>query len=170
MLSGKCHSSKSNFVSRDRIEQQADEFAASLLMPMELFRHQIRTLRSSVASLTDLCRLAEERFQTSITSTVRRYCQSDVEPCAVVFSRNRIVQWCQFSEDMRLTGMGFIPFGSQIPAGTVTQELLEKGIKKIEGAVDPWRWFDSPRYRGKLWEEAMTLGSSEMVLTYLTYQ
>lgn len=170
LLSGKCHSSKANFTSHSEMEQEADEFAASLLMPMELFRKRIELLRSGVATLKELCKLANDEFCTSITSTVRRYCQSDVEPCAVVFSRDGVVQWGQFSEDMRRAGMGFVQFGGKVPRQSHTQRLLEEKGAHVDGVLDPWVWFDSARFSGKLWEEAMTLGYTGTVLTYLTKQ
>ena len=170
LLSGKCHASKTNFVSHDQMEQEADEFSASLLMPIELFRRRITQLRSGVATLDELCKLANEEFHTSITSTVRRYCQSDIEPCAVIFSRDGIVQWGQFSEDMSREGMGFVRFGGRIPEQSKTNRLLDDGTDKIDGVVQPWVWFGSPRFYGKLWEEAMVLGGTGTVLTYLTKQ
>ena len=170
LLGGECHSSKTNFVSKDKMEEEADEFAASLLMPMELFRDRIQLLRSGVASLGNLCRLADDVFNTSVTSTVRRYCQSDVEPCAAVFSENGRVRWCIFSEDMRRTGMGFIEFGSNLPEASHTAKLDDPSLSEVEGSIEPWQWFDSPRFEGRLWEEAMRLGQTGLVLTYLTQQ
>lgn len=172
LLTGECHSSVTNFVSKDQMEVEADKFAAALLMPMELFRKRINVLRSRVADLSDLVKLANNEFQTSITSTVRRYCTSDVEPCGAIFSRDGIVQWCHFSEDMRLSGMGYYPFGSQLPGESITVGKLAQstGGEIVSGAVKPLKWFDNPRHDGYLWEEAMPLGNTGLVLTYLTLQ
>ena len=171
LLSGKCHSSITNFASNEQIESEADNFAAALLMPMELFRARVKRLRSFVADLKDLCKMASNDFQTSITSTVRRYCQADIEPCGVLFSKGGIVQWGQFSQDMQYMGMGCFPFNNQLPADSVTAKM--RGDQKCDasGSVEPWLWFDSPKCGSKkLWEEAIVLGSTGTTLTYLTIQ
>ena len=69
-------------------------------MPKELFRQEIDTFRCGVCTLDDLTRLAEH-LGTSITSTARRYCQCDREPCTVFFSKNGIITWGVSSTDMK---------------------------------------------------------------------
>lgn len=170
LLQGHSHGSKADFRSKDEMEEEADEFAAALLMPLELFRVEMKQFRQHVCVLKELCELAENRLGTSVTSTVRRYCQADIEPCAAIFSRNGTVQWACYSEDMRRLGMGFVPFGQALPSGSRTvgsaDKLADAGI--IEGSIDPSEWFERPYHRGTLWEEAMLLGSDGLVLTYLT--
>jgi len=39
-----------------------------------------------------------------------------------------------------------------------------------EGSVDAEVWFERPFYRKGLWEEAMPLGCTGLVLTYLTLE
>lgn len=171
LLAGKCHTSTTNFASNDQMEFEADSFAAALLMPMDLFRQRVKRLRSHVADLNDLRKMASNDFRTSITSTVRRYCQSDVEPCGAIFSRAGTVQWAQFSQDMSYLGMGFFPFGQKLPEGSVTAKMNQRSDSESSGAVDPWVWFDSPKCENKkLWEESMVLGSTGVTLTYLTLQ
>lgn len=169
LLAGHSHGSEANFRSHDKMEEQADEFAAALLMPLELFRTAVKNYRQHVCVLRELCELAE-KFQTSVTSTVRRYCQADIEPCAAVFSRDGVIQWACYSEDMKRLHMGFVPFDQPLPRGSRTSksaELLTSG-GHIEGEVDPSEWFENPWHRGKLWEEAMLLGRDGFVLSYLS--
>ena len=40
----------------------------------------------------------------------------------------------------------------------------------MEGSVDSDIWFERPFYRKGLWEEAMVLGNTGFVLTYLTLE
>lgn len=170
LLTGRSHGSKADFRSTNEMEQEADEFAAALLMPLELFRAEVKRYRQNVCALKELCELAEHRLGASVTSTVRRYCQADIEPCAAVFSRNGVVQWACYSEDMRRLGMGYVPFGQGLPRGSRSarsfDELSSAGC--IEGEVDPAAWFERPYHRGRIWEEAMLLGRDGLVLTYLT--
>ena len=170
LLSGHSHGSQTNFRSHDEMEEEADVFAAALLMPMELFRSAVRRYRQDVCVLSELCELADNRLQTSVTSTVRRYCQADIEPCAAVFSSEGVTRWAWYSEDMRRLGMGYMPFGQALPRMSRTSkdvaELTTKGT--IEGEVETDAWFERSQHNGNLWEEAMLLGESELVLTYLT--
>jgi hypothetical protein len=170
LLSGHSHGSMADFRSKDEMEEEADEFSAALLMPLELFRTEVKRYRQQVCVLKELCELAEIRLGTSVTSTVRRYCQADIEPCAAIFSRDGVVQWACYSEDMRRLGMGFVPFGQPLPRGARTvgsaDQLAAAGA--IEGSIDPGEWFERTYHRGTLWEEAMLLGGDGTVLTYLT--
>lgn len=169
LLKGACHGSVADFRSKNPMEQEADGFAAALLMPMELFRNTVSEYRQSVCTLEELCELAN-RLGTSITSTVRRYCQSDIEPCGAVFSRNGVTQWAWFSEGMSRLHMGFVPFGTQLPRTCRSAALFKASwpSQPVEGEISAETWFERPWYRGNIWEEAMVLGDTGLVLTYLT--
>lgn len=166
---GRMHSSKPDFRSREPLEQEADRFAAGLLMPRLLFRKAVNDFRQSVCTLRELCTLAD-RLETSITSTVVRYCECDIEGSAAVFSENGVVRWTCASEDMRRLGLSFVRSGSSIPRGSKTAQLLERmhagqPSEIVDGIMDSRIWFDRPQ-RPRLYEEAMKLG--DRVLTWLT--
>ena len=55
-------------------------------MPRELFTAELKKKGRRFWTLSDLCRMTDDVFAASVTSTVRRYCQFDVEPCAMVIS------------------------------------------------------------------------------------
>jgi Zn-dependent peptidase ImmA (M78 family) len=175
LLKGDLHNSQSDFRSKDPHELEADEFAANLLMPKELFVAEVRRFRQRVCTLAEICKMADQRFHTSVTSTARRYCQCDIEACSIVVSKNGIVRWAMHSEDMRARNMKYVPFGKSIPAMSKTASLLESIHETdvpdpVEGAVDPEVWFEKPYYRKGLWEEAMLLGNTGLVLTYITLE
>ena len=94
------------------IEQEANLFAANLLMPARDFRKQIDGREPTLSSLG---LLAEERYQTSLTATCRRFI--DLSPTSFIgmaFVRDgKVIQWDQ-SENMRYTGFGFCR-GHQLP-------------------------------------------------------
>jgi hypothetical protein len=170
LLSGRSHGSKSDFRSADEMEQEADEFAAALLMPLDLFRAEVKRYRQHVCVLKELCELAEDRLGASVTSTVRRYCLADIEPCLAVFSRDGVVQWACCSEDMRRLNMGYVPFRQPLPTRSLAARSYNKltSAGHIEGEIEPSEWFESPYHRGKIWEESMLLGNDGLALTYLT--
>lgn len=174
LLSGLSHNSEPDFRSKDPREREADEFAADLLMPQELFVEEVEPHQQGVCVLSELCRLASEVFHTSVTSTVRRYCQQDFEPCAVVLSENGKIKWAEHSYSMQQRGLSYLQFGSQVPPVTKTASLWKRGsssdlMTTVEGSVEAGAWYDRP-YSGRIWEEGMLLGRTGLVLTYLTLE
>ena len=168
LFKGIMHNSESDYRSRDPLEQQADKFSANLLMPRDLFVEAVKNFRQSVCDIRDLKKLAE-RLGTSITSTVIRYCDCDIEPAMAIFSEDGIVRWTYFSQDMKELGCWFVRFGTQIPTNSQTTkllELLENGpTDEVVGhRIDPHVWFEWPRCKW-LYEEAVQLGNR--VLTWL---
>jgi hypothetical protein len=164
LTDGKSHSSVTDFRSHEAMEIEADCFAASLLMPAELFAAEVKSFRHGYCDLENLCRLSE-KLGASVTSTVRRYCQIGLEPVLAVFSSDGIVNWSCCSDDMRRLGMGFVRAGTSLPSESLSARM--KSEEQVRGDVDAYAWFDSPRYSGKLWEESITLGSTGIRLTYL---
>lgn len=174
LLSGVSHNSEADFRSKDPREGEADEFAADLLMPRELFVEEVERHQQGVCVLSELCRLASEVFRTSVTSTVRRYCRQDFEPCAVVLSENGKIKWAEHSYSMQLRGLSYLQFGSPIPSSAKTANLWKHASSSdatatVEGSVDAGAWYDRP-YSGSIWEEGMRLGRTGLVLTFLTLE
>jgi hypothetical protein len=172
LLSGQSHNSVTDFRSRDPREKEADEFSSTLLMPHELFAGELKTRRMTICNLADLSRLAENTFQTSLTSTVRRYVGLDWEACSMVVSEAGVVKWAKHSDSMRALGMGWIEYDTRVPNTTPTAKLWDRlgqeaTLERMEGGVDADIWFEHP-YRRRLWEEAMPLGYTGQVLTFLT--
>lgn len=174
LLKGQVHNSVCDYRSKDPAEVEADAFAAGLLMPRELFVNKVYEHRQGVCVLSELCRMAENVFRTSVMSTVLRYCRCDLEASAVIISEGGKVKWAEASYDMRRLGMGYVAAGSRVPAGTKTAELwtsvaLGRDSSPLEGTTLAARWYEKP-YRRIVWEEAMPLGNTGLVLTYLTLQ
>lgn len=168
---GKWHNSVADFSSRDKREIEADEFAANLLMPMELFRKELDRFRQGFCDLDDLFTLSN-RLGTSVTSTARRYCESDREPCTIFFSANGVIWWNHFSEDMKSLGLYYYPYDEAPPSGSKTAEFWERvrngeTPEKISGRVLASRWFQWPK-REFLWEEVTALGGTGRAITQLT--
>ena len=104
----------------ENLEQEANLFAATLLMPADDFRSQMQGQSPTLATLS---RLADDRYQTSLTATCTRLI--GLSPTAyyglAVIRGNTVVR-CARSENMRWTGFGFRK-GHRIPAAGLTHSL-----------------------------------------------
>jgi len=82
------HSSFCEFESKNLVEQEADCFAANLLMPPGRFRKKARGL-VGLAAIVGLA----QHFKTSVTSTAVHYASLGVAPCAVLKWNNKGLAW-----------------------------------------------------------------------------
>lgn len=83
------------FASGDDKEQEADTFAAYLLMPFDDFRKQIDA--NAVPTLDELSALAE-RYGVSLISCVLRWLESTNRRSMIVISREEFVLWAKPSK------------------------------------------------------------------------
>ena len=90
------HLSRCEFESSQPAEQEADHFAANLLMPEKRFR---KSGKGIVTGFASILRIAEE-FGTSLTSTAVRYVSLDVFPCVLIKWHWRGYRWKCFSSSM----------------------------------------------------------------------
>jgi len=74
------HPSSCEFESSMLVEKEADSFAANLLLPSGRFKKAARKVPRGMAGLRKL----SDKFQVSLTTTVLRYVELDILPCAVV--------------------------------------------------------------------------------------
>ena len=172
LLAGEMHNSVADYRSSDKREAEADEFAANLLMPKQLFTSEVSRFRQRVCTLSEVCQLADRKFGTSVTSTARRYCECDIEACSFVLSERGVVKWAMHSSDMKGKNMGYIPFGQPVPRTSKTAELWNSSVDQpvegtIDGSVDAKVWFERP-FPQTIWEDAMLLGGTGLSLTMLT--
>jgi Zn-dependent peptidase ImmA (M78 family) len=70
-------------------EIEANEFAASILMPKDIFAEYFKRGQPHMEVVKDLA----GKFTTTLTATALRYVQLSLEPCAVVISRDGINRW-----------------------------------------------------------------------------
>jgi Zn-dependent peptidase ImmA (M78 family) len=172
LLAGEMHNSVSDFRSPQSQEQEADDFAACLLMPRELFIAEVQRFRQRVCTLSEIGQLAEQRLKTSLTSTARRYVQCDVEACSIVFSQHGVMKWAMHSHDMKSKNMKYISANVAVPNGSKTQSLWHRSQSaprsmSDEGTVNAAIWFDNP-YCDMLWEDVLLLGGTGFAITLLT--
>ena len=90
------HLSRCEFESSLLAEQEADHFAANLLMPEDRFRKAGKGKGTGFDCILELV----EEFGTSLTSTAIRYASLDMSPCAVIKWHWRGYRWKCFSSSM----------------------------------------------------------------------
>lgn len=164
------HRSRSGFISRDSLERQADNFAASLLLPEALFLKALRAERSegleAIKRLASLCK-------SSLTATALRFAQCSDDPVAVVMSLGEQVQWCEMSQSLRnIRGLTWLKRGSLLPRDTTSARFNTTtsnivGAQQEDGCSDLSDWFEgAPSV--EMMEDVVGLGSYERTLTVLS--
>lgn len=93
------------------LEREANEFAAELLMPTERVEH----IAKSDAPSIDLIERIARDFGTSLSAAALRYCEVTQEKCAVVWSKEGVIQWAGRSAAFPF----FIPKDKPVEPGTL---------------------------------------------------
>jgi hypothetical protein len=167
LLSGDWHGSQTEFLCARRPEREADWFAAALLMPRASFIAQVQKVRGH-CGLTELARLANCVFHTSLTSTAIRFAQLNFAACCVVLSECGRMRFGVMSEEMKRCSLGWL---GHIPKQSVTGQVSaarRNGRRvKTSGLVKADVWFPEAPPAQELWEEAKVLGQTGRTLTFL---
>lgn len=72
-----------------RREREANDFAASMLMPENLLKRYVGRDQPTMGIIRDIA----SKFRTSLTATALRYVHLSFEPCAIVISKGGIIKW-----------------------------------------------------------------------------
>jgi Zn-dependent peptidase ImmA (M78 family) len=162
------HRSRSGFISQDRHERQADQFASALLMPEKLFTKAIDKAGQGFPAIQSLSALSK----TSITATAIRFTKYTDDPVAVIVSSGTSVEYCFLSERLKdVKGLEWLKKGDLIAPGSTTA-----GFNKNPGNVSEARqddgccslddWFDgAPQI--EMNEDVVGLGNYGKTLTVL---
>lgn len=143
------------------VEQQANDFAAELLVPRKLLSAMLSTGEISL-------RQAEEvsaTFDVSLTCASRRLVEHCKEAAALVMCEGGNVSWC-----VRRHGFpyGLHARGTPIPVGTVAWDVEHgsgTGLEPLE--VEPSTWLPEASGSFTLIESAIKLGSLDQVISLL---
>lgn len=127
-----------------QIEAQANEFAATLLMPLDDFRRQIDA--RAKPTLDDIGACAE-RYGVSLVAATLRWLQYTDRRSVLVVSRDGFILWARSSDRAHKTGAYFRTANLPpiaIPAAALAAQpgLLEKSRGQMEHGPDIW--FDEP--------------------------
>jgi hypothetical protein len=166
---GAAHFSYAGFRSADPFEQEADFFAAALLMPERPFCKAIDDHPVGLAGIEAL----RKACQTSLTACAIRYAGLTRDGVAVILSTGGTVDCCFMSEGLKdAKGLKWLRKGTPVPNGTLTEafntrsENIRTG-QRDSGKADLRDWFDTERGY-VITEEVVGLGQYGRTLTVLT--
>lgn len=165
---GTVHESKSGFVSDSKYEREADNFAASLLMPRDLFKNAIPNADAGMSAIQTL----SAQFTTSLLATAIRFTNLSNDPVAIIVSTKNIVDYCFMSPSFKeIKGLNWIQKNTPLPRASATftfnkdSENIATG-QTIEACSDISEWFGSKK-EIEINEDVAGLGKSGKTLTLL---
>jgi hypothetical protein len=97
LLSNGIHYSQAGFRSSDPFEQEADYFAAALLMPELTFKKEMNRQDPGLTCIEELRKACE----TSLTATAIRYANLTPDGIAVILSSGASIEYCFMSEGLK---------------------------------------------------------------------
>ena len=162
------HSSNAGSATNDPFEREADVFAASLLMPNDLFTREMKSLGDGLTAIEAL----SKRFVTSLIATASRYVEKAEIPVAMIVSSGDKINYCFMSHSFRdFSGLEWLRKGEPLPEGTETKIFNSSqenvvGAKRVQENVELKDWFGGPQsILGT--EEIIGLGRYGKTLTIL---
>jgi predicted transcriptional regulator len=169
LLASGVHYSQAGFRSSDPFEQEADYFAAALLMSELAFRKEMNRHDPGLACVEALRKACE----TSLTATAIRYSGLTRDGVAVILSTGETIDYCFMSEGLKeAKGISWIRKGTPVPDGTVTAafnarpENVRTGERDgADGRLNDWMGGERI-YRVR--EDVLGLGQYGRTLTVLT--
>jgi hypothetical protein len=146
---------------KQELEREANEFAAELLMPMDL----VEVIAASAAPSLDVIEKIAREFGASLSAAASRYCDV-VERCAVVWSSEGTIQWAKRSGDFPF----YLPTGWILEEGTFAAACFTG--EKVPGkprAVSAHLWTSSPHIDSavRLLEQSKALPTYRSVISLL---
>ena len=166
---GDSHESRALGGTNNPYEDEADAFAANLLMPRRLFASALCHMDdglSAVESLSSQCR-------TSLMATANRYGDLASIPAAIVVSQGDAIEYCKMSPALReFRGLTWIRRATPLPLRSTTARFnLDRSkvasASKETGVTSLKEWFGGP-YNLEVIEEVKGLGEYGRTLTVLT--
>src|SRR6266481_4811537 len=110
------HVSEAGFTSADPYELEADQFAAGLLMPGDLFKKALSRRDAGLATVEAMAGLC----RTSLTATGIRCAELSPDALAVIISTGSAVDFCFLSDAMKsLPQLSWVRKGTAVPARTL---------------------------------------------------
>lgn len=161
IVSGRVHNSVEPFRSvLDRIEREADIFAAALLIPESALWKFVG--RRDFLSLDAIFQLAE-LANASVQATAFRYVTTTDDVCVAVFSKGKQIIKARSSRGADDKGFGILANRIVPDNSTALSCLSLESREIIEGASHTAEWFSSRSYGAKLWTESARLGADYAV-------
>jgi hypothetical protein len=162
---GIAHNTRAGGWHTDAFEHQADVFAAALLVPSVALQARIRG--SAGLTLRKVLDFAQ-KCQASAQATAFRYVECMADQVLAVVSEDGRMRYYFASDSakksgLRLRSKAIVPEGPTTKAATSSKQQITYGEQLLRA------WFPQERSRSlKLWEEAVPLRGTNLVLTLLT--
>ena len=144
-------------------------FAATLLMPRDLFTHAMETAGDGLPAIEKLA----AQCHTSLTATAIRYTRCTRDPVAIVLSTDTQINYCFMSDALKeVKGLSWIRKGEPLSSATTTfffnqnPERIRRA-DRAEDNADIRDWFDGDRSLS-ITEQVIGLGNYGKTLTVLT--
>ena len=144
-------------------ESQANEFAAELLMPSNLFVSEASKKKFSIEHILELSKV----FNTSVTSTAIRYTDLGTFPIAIVYSQNGEIKW--FSRNANFV-CKFLRVKERVAENSVAWQYFKKGdVPKTPTLVLPNVWFKDFQLRSDqyFYEQCFKITTLNAVLSFI---
>ena len=142
-------------------EFEANKFAASLLMPYEIFD---RFVLSGRPTFDVISKIAKE-FRTTLTATSLRYIGFSKEPCALVVSKDCVIKWYQKSDSFNY----HVKVGEKLSFDTFAFDFFDGvELNKNPDSVPARAWLAGAiDDESDIIEQSVSLGSYGVVLSLL---
>lgn len=156
-------------VTDPNLEQEANEFAAALLLPERFF---VPLCKDTEPSLDLIAELAGT-FDVSLTATAIRHLKFCDESCAVVFSHDGYIKWFRSSEEFKEISKDiglFIDVRSKLNLSTIAAAFFEgRSMQDRPKQISASAWFEPGRYRkdATIVEQSWAMPNYNAVLTLL---
>lgn len=163
------HSSHAGFVSNDLMEQEADWFASSLLMPESLFQP-----RCPDPNFTAITKIAED-FKVSLTAAALRTVSLNPKSTSLIMIVDGKIKWGAVSEGLAISGVHTVKKEERPPSDSKAAEVLGNlelcTAEPVQGRLTPAsHWFKKSHRDPELWEEVFPQPRFNQVLVLLTYE
>lgn len=142
-------------------EMEANEFAASLLMPHEIFIKFINIGQPTLDMISEIAKT----FRTTLTATALRYIGISKEPCALVVSKEGFIKWYKKSDSFNF----HVKVGEKLNFDTYAFDFFDGVSLPAEPDSIPARaWLAGEiNEEAELFEQSLSLGSYGVVLSLL---
>lgn len=142
-------------------EIEANEFAASLLMPQEIFIEFIKTGQPTFQVINEIAK----EFRTTLTATALRYIDFSKEPCALVVSKEGVIKWYRKSDSFNF----HVKVGEKLNFDTLAFDFFDgMDLPQAPDCVPARAWLAGKiDEEPDLVEQSISLGSYGVVLSLL---
>ena len=147
------------------LENEANEFAANLLMPKQFFTPFCEGADLELSVISDIA----DRFKVSLTAAALRFIQISKEPLAVVVSQNGYVRWFDANKDFYELGL-FVNVGNRLDRDTQAIRAFQGESIPAQPRQVPIRaWMRPGRYspRATLSEQSLSMPKYNSVLSLI---